>query len=342
MINKIRSFLTDKSASSIKKRALASALIFTGLIVSIIFILPWQDILNVLYNSNISLILIAYLITSPTLYLDALSFKVITDQQNMGLSVFRIMILNMIVSFYQLFIPATFFGSGLRWYRFSQSSKRPVQSLTSIAYYKLVDIFLTLLLSFGFLFLTDVETIRGNLVEIILVIITIAASLPLTQVVSRFILKRIPAIKERTPQNAFFNRIFEFVNKILLSFSEFGNLKYRDQFRIVFLALASQTVYFIGYFFMAKSVGIIIPFTKLGVIYSLTMLAARLPINFTPTIGLNDISLVALLNAYGVELKYAVAMSLIVFGRKIIVSLIGGILEAIEFLRKNLLIFPRP
>jgi len=340
MINKIRFFLTDNSQPAGKKRRLASAIVFSILMVSVIFILPWQDILAVLYRSNINLIIIAYLTTTPTFYLDASGFKVITDQQKMGLSVFRILSLNLIVSFYQIFIPATFFGSGLRWYRYSQSSKRPIQSLTSIAYYKLVDIFLTLLLSFGFLILTDVETIQGNLLEISLVIIAVAAMLPLSQIISKFILRIMPSIKGHVSEHNFFNRIFEFAIKILSSFSEFGNLKLTDQLRIVFFGFASQAVYFIGFFYMAKSVGISISITKLGVIYSLTMLAARLPLNFTPAIGLNDISLVALLNAYGIELKYAVAMSLIVLGRKIVFSLVGGAIEAIEFLRKNRFFIP--
>ena len=336
MISRILSFFTEKSPLASKRRRIASAVLFTGLIISVIFILPWKDILSVLYSSNLSLILLAYLITFPSIFLDAMSFKVIADRQEMGLSVLRILMLNMIVSFYQLFIPASVVGSGLRWFRFSQYSNRPIQSLTSIAYYKLVDIFITLLMSFGFLLLTDVDTVRGNLAEIILVIAAMAASFPFMQMASRFFLKKIPSFRDHLPRNVIFDKLLGFVNKTLSSFSEFGSLKLSDQFRIVILAFTSQAVFFVGYIYMAKSVGIDLSFTKLGVIYSLTMIASRLPINFTPTVGLNDISMVALLNAYGVELKYAVAMSVIMLGRKVLFSLAGGVIEAVEFLRKNL------
>jgi uncharacterized membrane protein YbhN (UPF0104 family) len=335
MINQIKTLIYDKSPSTVRKRQLVSGIIFIVLIALLAFVLPWDDILLVLRNSDLKMVAIGYLITTPTLYLNALSFKVITDQQKMSLSAFRIMAINMIVSFYEIFIPATLFGSGLRWYRISKSSNRPVQSFTAIAYYKLVNIFLTLLLSFGFLILTDVETIRGNLVEIILVMAAIAAILLLTPALSKIMVVRLPYIQERLPESHLLEYLFKAAIKILTSFSEFGSLRLKHQLWIIVLSLASQAVYLMGYMVMAESVGISISFTKLGVIRSISLLAASLPINFTPAIGLNDISLVALLTAYGVDLDFAVAMSVVVLVRKILFSLLGGGIEAVEFLLKK-------
>jgi uncharacterized membrane protein YbhN (UPF0104 family) len=335
MIKKAYLLLTEKSASAVKTRQLVSILTFIVLLFLLAFVLPWDDIIKVLENSDINMVAVAYLITSPTLYLNALSFKVITDQQKMSLSALRVMALNMIVSFYEIFIPGTFFGSGLRWYRFSQASNRPVQSFTAIAYYKLVNIFLTLLLSFGFLILTDVQTIRGNLVQIFLIIIAIAAILLLTPVFCKILLFRMPLIQQRLPHQPALEYLFNAAVKILTSFSEFGSLRLHQQLWIIFLNLSSQAVYLLGYLVMAESVGISLSFSKMGVIRSISLLAASLPINFTPAISLNEISLVALLTAYGVNLEYAIAMSLVVLARKLIFSLLGGIIEAVEFVLKQ-------
>lgn len=194
---------------------------------------------------------------------------------------------------------------------------------------------MTLLLSVGFLLFTDVETIRGNLVEIILVIITIAAIILLTPKLSRFILGFLPSIQQRLPKSSILDYLFKAANKALESFNDFGKLEFKHQLSIILYGLIAQGFYLWGYIMMAESVGIDISFTKLGVIRSISLLASSLPVNFTPAIGLNEISLVALLSAYGVDLEFAVAMSVVVLFRKILFSLAGGVIEAVEFCIKK-------
>jgi uncharacterized protein (TIRG00374 family) len=335
MLTPVRNFFTSSNPSAVRNRRLLSSMFFTVLVGLLLVVLPWNDISEVIHLADWRLILLAFLATSPSIFLNAATFKVITDQQGMGISNLQIMAINMIVSFYEIFIPATLFGSGLRWYRFSKYSKRPVESFTAIAYYKLVNTFLTILVSFGFILLLDAETIRGHVFQIVLIIIAIALILLFTPFLSKVILSWIKNWDIHITRYPLLLKIHQYIIKTLSSFMDFGKLKLKDQVRIIFLTLSAQAAFLVGYYLMAKSVGVDISFIKISAIRSLTLLVSSLPLNFTPAIGLNDISLVALLVAAGVDLDHAIAVSLVALTRKIIFSLIGGVIEIIQFFKNR-------
>ena len=65
--------------------------------------------------------------------------------------------------------------------------------------------------------------------------------------------------------------------------------------------------------------------------HAVSSLTAFTPISFAGGIGIRDISLILLLSLFGIDPQVALAFSLLLFGRNIFLSLIGGVLEALEF-----------
>jgi uncharacterized protein (TIRG00374 family) len=335
MISTIRTFLTSNDPTSVKKRNLATVVFFAALVILLVFILPWKEIFTVFHSANLELLIVAYLVTAPPLLFSAFSFKVIADQQEMGLSAFKILAVNLIISFYQLFIPASIFGSGLRWYQYSKYSKKPVQSLSAIAYYKLVYAFLTILISFSFLLFLDTATFKGRIVQVVLVIIAIAAIILLTPFFSKVLLSLLIKWEILFSRNRFLAFIYKYSLKMLSAFTDFGRLKLKHQLQIILYELVGQSFFLVGSYLMATSLGIDLSFVRVGAIVEITVLVSSLPVNFSPAVGLNDVSLLALLTAAGVDLNHAIAMSLAILTRRVIYSLVGGIIETQRFFNRR-------
>jgi len=335
LIQKIIPFFRSKEPQYVKARKIAAAIVFSLLILALIFMLPWPEIFTVLRQTNFGPVIAAFLLILPSMYLGAISLGVVMERQDIFLHPLRILSINLTISFYEIVIPATLFGSGLRWYRFSQASKKPAESFAAITYYKIFTTFLAILLSFGFLFLTDEESIHTNVLQITVLLIITAAVLLLIPWISQKVLEQFNRFWPAEPSSRVLSKIKAVIVKLLEAFSEFEKLKLQHQLYLVLLGLGAQLLQLISYILIARGIGIDLTFAQFGILRALTLLASNLPINLSPGVGMREISLVALLVAMGVTLEYASAMSLLVLARAIFSGLLGGVIEAVTILRSK-------
>ncbi len=335
MINKFINFLKNKSPGAINSKRLASVIIFLAVILALFFILPWQDISNVFQKADPIKILLAVLILLPVQYLVAMSYQLMAKSQEMNVSAFRFMLINLIVGFYQLFIPASFFGSSFRWFRYSSYSKKPAQSFAIIAYYKVFNIFLVLLLSSGFLFFNETDSIKITSLQVIVLLVLITVLLLLIPSISQFFLDHIKPMDESEKSKKFSYLIIKTVQKTLLAFTNFRQLRLSSQLKIIIYGIFAQLLQILAYWVIASALGITLSFAQLGIMRATLLLAANLPLNITPGIGIREVSLVAILVAMKVDLEYAAAMSIIIFARSVFYGLVGGIVEGVQILKTN-------
>ena len=68
---------------------------------------------------------------------------------------------------------------------------------------------------------------------------------------------------------------------------------------------------------------------------SIILLASYLPISFAGGLGIREVSLVVLLSMFGIEAEIALAFSLLIFTRAIVLSLIGGVIEIFEVIQNR-------
>ena len=129
MFEKSIAFMQDQSTRASRKKKLIGMVIFFVLVIIMILVVPWKETWTVILSSNVGLIAIAFLLLIPTQILSAASFYVVAKSQSMQLSIWNIFLINSTINFYEIVLPATFFGSGLRWYRYAQQSKKPAEIL---------------------------------------------------------------------------------------------------------------------------------------------------------------------------------------------------------------------
>ncbi|MBN2048362.1 MAG: flippase-like domain-containing protein [Anaerolineaceae bacterium] len=332
-MQELRDLFKDNSPRARRRRQLASLGAFVLICMLVAFTVPWSETWAVLRTVDRAAVALALLFSLPAQFLRALSFRVIAAQQKMEISVWQIWVIDLIVGFYEIFLPSTFFGSGLRWYRYTRASKKPSQSFAALTYYKVFNIFLVLLLSFGFLLFNESNALNTNLLQVGLLMLGVIFALILIPSISKWLLNRFP--QPKTFRGKPHKLIDAFARKILTAFVEFRQLSFRAQLTLIILGVLTQMVQVGAYFYFARGVGIELTFSQLGALRAVLLLAVNLPINFSPGIGVREVSLVALLTAMNIELEYAVAMSVVVFARTILFGLMGGMLEGARILRKH-------
>jgi uncharacterized membrane protein YbhN (UPF0104 family) len=104
---------------------------------------------------------------------------------------------------------------------------------------------------------------------------------------------------------------------------------------LIGIGILGYLVGFASYIIIARSTGIAISIFDLGWIRSVILLAALLPFSFAGGVGIREVSLVVLLSLYNVDAEIALAFSILLFIRNIVLSLTGGLLELGEILRKR-------
>ena len=336
MFEKSIKFFKEQSPEASRKKKLIGMVIFFVLVIIMILVVPWKETWAVILKSDIGLIAIAFLLLIPTQILSAASFYVVAKSQSMQLSVWKIFLINSTINFYEIILPATFFGSGLRWYRYAQQSKKPAESFAAFAYLKIFTIFLALLLSFSFLLFFNDTTFGTKTNQIGLLLAAVVLFLFLLPNISQWLHQHVPKLWNETPKNNILQFLRKSVLKILQSFADFRRMSIAAQFWLILLGISGQMIQFFAYIYFARAVGIDLTYGQAGTLRAVLLLASNLPINFSPGIGLREVGLVALLVAMKVSLGQAVAMSMLVFARTLFYGLLGGLIEGYNhFVKKE-------
>jgi len=328
--------MKDQSNLASRKKKVIGMILFLVIVLIMVVVVPWKETWSVITHSDGGLIAIAFVLLIPTQILSAASFYVVAKSQSMQLSIWKIFLINSTINFYEIVLPATFFGSGLRWYRYAQESKKPAESFAAFAYLKIFTIFLALLLSFSFLIFFNDTTFGAQINQIGLLLAAVVLILFLLPGISQWLNQRVPKLWNEAPKNKLLQFLRNGVLKILQSFADFRRMRIAAQFWLILLGISGQMIQFFAYIYFARAVGIDLTYGQAGTLRAVLLLASNLPINFSPGIGLREVGLVALLLAMKVSLEQAVAMSALVFARTLFFGLLGGLIEGYNhFIKKE-------
>ena len=287
----------------------------------------------VLRESRVGYILVVFSLAIPSIFLTALSYKIILDAQGARISFWRQLLINLTITFYDIVLPSTFFVSGLRWFKYSQHSKKPGQAFVSIAFFKFLNLSLALIISLVLIFTSNVTILKTHVWQYALILLGIALVILIVPIVCRWILIRFPE-SSRTPGNLhLFSVISGYFFTILKAFAEFQKINLISQIILIGIGIASQLLMFISYIFMAKSVGVDLSYAQLGTIRAVLFTIVNLPVNFGIGINVKDVTFATLLTAMGIPLDKAVAISIISLAKSLAVGIIGGIAELIIVLK---------
>lgn len=326
-----------QSFNTPKIRRILGLSIFLILAVLAVFLLPWKNTWQILRTANLNFILLAMVLSIPMQLLSASVYKLILGGQKANISYWRLLAINLAMNFYDIILPSTFVVSGLRWYRYSKQSQKPAQSFVSIAFYKVFNIALALILSLAFLSFSDTTSLQGHLWQLLLILVGIVVVMMVTPLCCRWILKKLPVPSPDLESKNILKKGWEYIYKIIQAFADFERLKFTTQILIIGFGIAGHLLMYASYLFIAKSVGVNLTYAQLGTLRAVLLLAVNLPFNFGIGINLRDVTLLAILSAMGIALDKAVAISVISFARVLFVGAIGGIVELVTllFTKKN-------
>jgi uncharacterized membrane protein YbhN (UPF0104 family) len=336
ILQSVISFLRNDTREAKRIKWLIATFLFCVLVLIAVLIVPWARTWQILVHSNVTLIIFGLLLVFPFQLLYATSYYIIARKQNAGLGLWQIYIIDLIMVFYDIVLPSTFFVSSLRWYRYNKFAKKPAETLTSLTYLKLFNILLTLLLSTGLLLFFNTLITKEYYFGVTALIIGCALLLYFIPIMCRALLAKLNRYPNLDSSQSYKGLFFKYLKLILNAFTEFQNLTFETQLILIVLIVASQLIQYFQYVLFAESVGIHLTFAQLGALRATLLLVANLPINFSIGIGLRDVTLVSLLVLLNVPLDQAVAMSIVALMKQYFFGLLGALIEGINLIKMRL------
>lgn len=326
-----RSVSQEINLANNKKGRFISILFFLIVVILAIGLIPWQETWRVLTSTDLIILALAYSLTIPNQLFVALSYYIVINSQKLDIDYGKILRLNIVMIFYDVVLPWSILVSGLRWHRYNEYSGKPGKTITSIAYLKIFDIWITLLFSFGFIFLFSSSTIERQTPSIIALILLISLVLYLTPTISEFIQKKLPPPGDHCESTN--NSVCRQICILLQALSNFRNLTFKHQFSLIILGVLSQIIHYLGYILFAESVGINLTLSQLGAVRAVILIATNVPVNLGVGVSLREVSLVSLLAALNVPLEKAVALSIVMLSKSLFFGAVGGLIEGFQFIQ---------
>lgn len=304
----------------------------TVLLAVLIGTVPAAKIWNVLTSSNpIPLCVAAATILTARL-LGAIRTKVLTDHQGLSFSLLSIFEISCASTLYSMFLPGSFSGGIIRWYRLSQPHYGRSEAFAVLAAERVVD-FLVLAL-FGLLCLAA-ETATAQLPMVIWGLAGVAGICLLVSLTillgfgepifgwlqwhtnkPSWLPQAVPMVSRRVVNAILQNRILG-ARKVLVLLS---------------LSMLFHTVATASLYLMAMSLDLNLSFASVGWLRAFTALLTAVPL--TPSgLGVREFSLIYLLLPFGVSAPQAVAFSFMQYAGMLFVALLGAFMDARRYLR---------
>jgi uncharacterized protein (TIRG00374 family) len=307
------------------------ALVFVILVVGFLFFVPLEQIIRAIQDVSAGPFWISCSLSLPISYLAAMRLHILVDKQGINIARLRLFEIGLIVKFYSFFSPASAIGSFLRWYKLSGGGKS-AEALTAVAINRLLDVFIAIV--FGLFwavgsleesYLTRPVTFLAFLGVVVCLWLLGTRYAPLT--LNRFKMKL-----ESSPRS-WLRKVADFVGRLSASLEVYSRFSALDLILLVSLGLVGELVGLLALVYLAQSLHIPVSFNELGWMKSIFFLVALTPFTLAGGLGLREVSVVLVLSAFGVSAGLAAAFSFLMYVRSVVISLIGGLLELLSFVK---------
>lgn len=317
-----------KALQSLSRRRIVRLLqvaVSLGLLTYLIVTVPLRDVATALGRANLVWVLGAFSLVAVTNWIAAVQMRSILRAQDMPFTVAQIAGINLITRFYNLFLPGYLAGGVIRWYHFSSPEGKRTKAFAAIIVSREVE--LVTLTAYGLAFWLlaragasgnpPIVTLGGTLLVALLVVL---AS------VSRRVHRMLHWLLERVRLPYDLNDRVRWLSGSLVTYGSGGRGHLLSTFA---LSLLRGGVGVIAFVWFARALGITTSTWDLGWIRSALDLVLMLPFSISG-LGVREASLVAMLAPLGVRPADALALSGLLLARMLIVSLLGGVVEALR------------
>lgn len=288
------------------------------------YFVPLHRILTVLRSASLRFVCYGFIVVLPYVFFDSLQTKVLFRELGIVLSAWRLFLIDLKVRFYQMFVPGTIAGTGVRVFLYYDETNALPQVAVIVAYKRVYNLLGAFLFTLLFLALQSTFTISAFstfllLIGMIILLISLLTLPSLGKIIEKFIeryiLKRdLPVILQRVGKKA--KEFFFLINELSsLGFKGHGILLL-SYFTGNFFALLS-------YYYISQAVGLQIDFVTLSLVRFIVVISLFLPINLLPSISAREVGFAAMLVALGMDEEKVGAFVLLTLGRTVFLALLG-------------------
>lgn len=332
MIEAIRWLLTEDGPLARRLRRLTKVGLLVILFFALFLTIPFQDFASTLFSAHPLELTLGLLLGIPASFLTAVELTILVRMQGIQLRLFEIFSINLATKFYSLVTPGSIIGSGIRWLKISRPQGMPAESLAALAFFRLLETFLSLAFGLAFFFLSGRE--KGQSIHWLsgLLFLALLLWIAMTRIgprISRWILGNIDP-EELGPLSA---KLFGYLDRFITAIVVYADASSGGIALALLAGVASQLLSILSALFLAASVGVELTFLQMGWVNAVVLLATQFPIALAGGLGLREATLVALLPTLGVSAASALAFSLLQFLRWVFLATLGGLWEAFSALR---------
>ncbi len=335
LIHSVRWFVVEKTPQAKRARWTVKVLILVGLFVGLFWIVPFPKVIQALLSAETNFVILGLLFSVPSTILTAMQLWPLTRKQGIDYDIWHIIEINLAVKFYNLFVPGTIVGSSVRWYRLAQPGGKAAEALASLAFYRLMEDFITVVFGLAFWGLSGQASAQTVWVAFLALFIVAASFWLLLARASPFLVARFQAWARRTFKHPYLHSMLRVLEKILTAVVAFADLSIWKLWLSFLAGLVAQLMAIASALCLARAVGIELSYVQMGWITSLILLVTQLPFSVAGGVGIRDVGLVALISKLGFAPELALALSFLLFVRGVLLSLVGGLLEGIRTLRNG-------
>lgn len=303
-------------------------IILVGLFIGLFWMIPIQNVVQVIASADLILLSIGLLLGLPMIYINSFELGILTRKHGVIIPTSKLFAINMVVKFYQLFLPGAIIGSGIRWMKISPKGKS-IETLTAMAFYRLLDLFLVI--SIGvFWFATGVSQLEINawvIAGYFFGVVVLWLALTKGSLRIAIWLEQKPFGPSKRPA---FQVTRGYLERLIKSLAVFSDLTGKELAMLVSAGILSDIVSLISYVFIARSIGIDISVANLGWMRSVFLLASLSPFTIAGGLGIREVSFVLMMSTFDIRSEAALAFSLLIFCRTLFLSIIGGIIDLVD------------
>jgi hypothetical protein len=294
-----------------------------ALLGAVLWKIPLETFLGHLRDVDLVPMFASYLLIPIMGYIDANRTKVMTDLQDMTLSVAAICRINFITSFYSLFLPGYLAGGVIRWHRIAKHDGKPAQALAIILFGRVVSTIVSVAIGLACWGL-DARArgvpayglaLAGLLVALLFAYLLLFTGKRAGSAAAWMSRQRwIPALV--TTKAA----------KVLHSADRFDQLGAARMASTVGLLVVHEIIGIMSFYLLAVALDLGLSFAAIGWIRCYIALITLLPLTIMG-IGVRDGSLIVMLKTYAISPALAVGYSTLLLGRTFVLGLLGGLCE---------------
>jgi len=303
-----------------------------GLLLLIFRVVPFADVMRSIRSAEPTKLAIGFVLLFAARVVAAWRMKLLTDEQDLRLSLPEIFEIGTTSTFYGLILPGTLSGGLIRWYKLARQGNA-VGALASLTWDRLADTVAVAILGVVAWALsrpTGAHALVGpGLLGVTVALVALYLA-GFSELVGNVVLRPIDAAARRLRAGWLRSKL-EAVGVAARSYHGLGAV---FPTKVGLWSLAVQLVGSVGFYVWAQALGSPVGLAEVTWARACYTLVLLLPITFAG-LGAREGVLILLLQPYGVTGADAVALSFIQLAGTLILAILGGLYEFRTFWRRR-------